>query len=222
MAGDAIRLRDALLVILTVTTGATDATAFERVGHVFASVITGNLILLGASAVSTNGSLALSCACALGGYALGAFITAPRRDRDGAVWPVGTTRALGLDLALLAAFGLGWEIVGGRPSRSIQIVLLALAAGAMGAQSSAVRRLGQMSTTYLTSTLTGLVESIARRRWSDGDSRGVAILGAATCGAAAGTALLLYAPAWLPALQLLPVVIVVIASRRLAAGYPAS
>ncbi|MBV8219562.1 MAG: hypothetical protein JO325_13935 [Solirubrobacterales bacterium] len=33
--------RDALLVLHAVTTCATDATAFERLGHTFASVITG-------------------------------------------------------------------------------------------------------------------------------------------------------------------------------------
>jgi uncharacterized membrane protein YoaK (UPF0700 family) len=214
-------MRDGLLVVLAVATGATDATAFERLGHAFASVITGNLILLGVSAVSRGGTQAQFAGCALAGYVLGVFIAAPRREPDGRVWPLGATVALGLDLALLVAFAVGWEIVGGHPGRLMQIVLLSTAAGAMGVQSSAVRRLGQMSTTYLTSTLTGIVESLAGRRWSQSHARGLAIIVAAVAGAAAATALILYAGAWLPALQLLPLGAVLIASRRLL-GRPAA
>jgi uncharacterized membrane protein YoaK (UPF0700 family) len=39
--------RDGLLVLLTLTTGAVDASCFLHLGNVFSSVITGNLILLG-------------------------------------------------------------------------------------------------------------------------------------------------------------------------------
>ncbi|HEX5292883.1 MAG TPA: DUF1275 family protein, partial [Streptosporangiaceae bacterium] len=40
-------LRDALMVALTLVTGATDAVAFTRLGNVFTSVMTGNMVLLG-------------------------------------------------------------------------------------------------------------------------------------------------------------------------------
>jgi Protein of unknown function (DUF1275) len=112
------------------------------------------------------------------------------------------------------AFAVGWEIVGGHPGRLMQLVLLTTAA-AMGVQSAAVRRLGQVSTTYLTSTLTGLVESLAVRRWSQSHARGLAIIAAAVAGAAGATALILYAGAWLPALQLIPLAVVLVGSRRL-------
>jgi uncharacterized membrane protein YoaK (UPF0700 family) len=209
------RTRDALLVVLAIATGATDATAFERLGHAFASVITGNLILLGVSAVSRGGSSAQFAGCALAGYVVGVFLAAPRTDHGERVWPLGASVALGLDLSLLVAFAVGWEIVGGHPGRLMQLVLLTTAAGAMGVQSAAVRRLGQVSTTYLTSTMTGLVESLAVRRWSPSHPRGLAIIAAAVGGAAAATALILYAGAWLPALQLLPLTIVLVGSRRL-------
>jgi len=222
---DAQRIRDGLLMVLALATGATDATAFERLNHVFASVITGNLILLGVSAVGRGGSLALFSGCALAGYALGVFVAAPRHQHQQQVWPRSATVALGLDLALLIGFAVGWEIVGGRPGRTVQIALLVMAAGAMGVQSTAVRRLGQVSTTYLTSTLTGLVESVAVRRWAPSQTRGLGIIAAAVAGAAGATALILYARAWLPALQLGPLVVVLAGSRRLigvpAAGSPA-
>ena len=54
-----IATRDGLLVLLTLTTGAVDASSFLHLGNVFSSVITGNLVLLGLSAATgpatTNG-----------------------------------------------------------------------------------------------------------------------------------------------------------------------
>ncbi len=95
------------------------------------------------------------------------------------------------------------------------LVLLALAAGAMGLQSAGVRRLGQMSTTYLTSTFTSLVEALRAHRWSPEHARSFRIVLAAVAGAAAGTALLLHATRLLPVLQLGPLAIVILASGRL-------
>lgn len=212
------RSRDVLLVLLAVTAGATDATVFERLGHVFASVITGNLVLLGVSAVEGDGVLALLAGCALGGYALGVLLAARRRreqGQDGLLWPASATVALTVDLAFLVAFTVGWELISSHPGRGAQALLVAVAGAAMGVQSAAVRRLGQMSTTYLTSTFTGLLEALVARRWSAEHARSLGILTAAVVGAAAATGLNLHARAWLPALQLVPVVLVVLASTQL-------
>jgi uncharacterized membrane protein YoaK (UPF0700 family) len=209
------RWRDLLLILLGVSTGAIDATAFERLGHVFASVITGNLILVGVSAARGDGQLALFAGCALCGYALGVLAAAPRADQPKRVWPPSATVALVLELGLLLAFTVGWELIGERPGEAEQLLLLVAVAAAMGVQSTAVRRLGSMSTTYLTSTLTGLLESLRQRRWSEGDGRSLGILGAAVAGAAGATGLILHARRWLPALALAPLVIVVLDSRRL-------
>jgi uncharacterized membrane protein YoaK (UPF0700 family) len=215
------RARDILLVLLGFATGATDATAFVRVGHVFASVITGNLILLGISAEQADGKLAVFGACALGGYGLGVMLGAPGRarrqesgQRDESLWPVGTTKTLILELGLLIAFAILWEAAGTHPSRGLQLALLALAAGAMGAQSTAVRRLGGFSTTYLTSTLTGVLEEIVARRWSDSTTRSVLIIMAAVGGAASAIAVITQARSALPALPLVPLIIVLVTARR--------
>ncbi len=72
-----------------------------------------------------------------------------------------------------------------------------------------------MSTTYLTSTLTGLLEALVIRRWGPQEGRSLRILLAAVAGAAAAVALIAHARSWLPAVQLLPLVIVVSASVRL-------
>lgn len=216
-SGGWLRSRDAPLVLLAVTTGATDATAFERLGHTFASVITGNLVLMGVSAARGDGALALSSGVALAGYALGVMIAAPRGkapDQD-SHWPAGTTSALAGDLACLVVFAVGWELTDGRPGRTTQTLLLALAAVAMGMQSTAVRRLGQMSTTYLTSTYTALFEALVARQWSDEYVRSIGILVMAFAGAAGATGLIVLARSLVPVLQLLPLAIVIVSARRL-------
>ena len=205
-------------MLLAITTGATDATAFERMGHVFASVITGNLVLLGVSAAHANGRLALLAVCALAGYSLGVLIAAPRRPAENdvqPVWPASATRALSGDLLFLVAFAVMWELVDGAPGSVTQVVMLALCGLAMGVQSTAVRRLGSVSTTYLTSTLTGLLEAIVVRSWTAVHTRSIGILTAALAGAAAATLLIIYEHRWLPLIQLLPLVIVELASLRL-------
>ncbi len=209
------RRRDLLLILLGFTTGATDATAFERLGHVFASVITGNVVLLGVAAAKPDGKLALFAGCALAGYACGVFAAAPRSAppaEETPLWPAGTTVALLGELALLIAFAVGWELAGNHPAEAAQALLLAAAAAAMGVQSTAVRRLGQMSTTYLTSTLTGLVEALAVMRWSEDHLRSVGILLMLVAGAVAAVLLVDHARAAVPALQLIPLGIVVAAA----------
>jgi uncharacterized membrane protein YoaK (UPF0700 family) len=218
MTREDTRFRNALLMLLAVTAGATDATAFERLGHVFASVITGNLVVLGVGSVRADGRLALLAGCALGAYALGVILAAPRRPEDNKarpVWPSSVTLALRADLLCLVAFAVMWEIVGGAPGQTAQVVMLVLCGTAMGVQSTAVRRLGQISTTYMTSAMTGVLEAVVARRWTEAESRSVGILLALLVGAAAATALISYLHEWLPAVQLLPLVIVELASVRL-------
>jgi uncharacterized membrane protein YoaK (UPF0700 family) len=213
------RLRDLLLIALAVVTGVTDATAFVRLGHVFASVITGNLVLIGISAVQRDGTAALLAGTSLAAYAAGVSLAAPRGGSTAGpapLWPRAATVTLGAEGALLAVFAVGWELAPDHPGTSTQALLLAALAGAMGMQSTAVRRLGQISTTYLTSTLTGVFESLARLRWPAGQGRSVGILCAALAGAAAGTEIVSSARAWLPALQLIPLALVVLSARRLA------
>ena len=67
------RRRDVLVVVLTLTTGAVDAVTFLRLGNVFSSVITGNLVLLGVAAGRASARLAVNSGLALAGYAAGAL-----------------------------------------------------------------------------------------------------------------------------------------------------
>jgi uncharacterized membrane protein YoaK (UPF0700 family) len=202
----------ALAVVLTLGTGATDVASFVRLGDVFASVMTGNLVLLGLAAERLSGALAVHTVVAFAGYVLGVAIgsrlTGGAAAEAGGRWHGPVMTALLVELALLAAFTLGWELTGAAPRGASQVGLLAAAAAAMGTQSVAARRLGgpaggPVSTTYLTGTLTSAVAALvtpgerARVR-----SRELSLLAALAAGAAGGGLVLAAAPTWLPAIPL--------------------
>ncbi|WP_067138783.1 YoaK family protein [Microtetraspora malaysiensis] len=198
-----------LAVILTVGAGAVDAACFIRLGGVFSSVVTGNLVLLGYAISGLIMDVALRTVVAVGGYisgvAIGTGITGPPKE-DMPIWPVKVTMALMLEFACLILFSTGWVLTGGRPDGIVAFALLALAAVAMGLQSAAMRGLGghaALSTTYLTGTLTGLVAAMLMPRRSGRlDSRGMAILAALTIGAAIGSLLVVNAPPVYPIVPL--------------------
>ena len=222
------------MVLLTVTTGAVDAACFMHLGHVFCSVVTGTLVLLGIAAGTHDPALAESAGVALASYTAGVAIGAPLAARragrwlDGwparraqrpavhrEIWPSWLTVALALEFCVLAAFCAGWELTGGHPSHGAQLLLLILVGSAMGIQGSTVRQLGEISTTYLTGTLTGVVAGLVTGRVPDGLSRSLGIFAAVVAGAVGSAVITTYAPALLPLLVLTPLALVVwIASAR--------
>jgi uncharacterized membrane protein YoaK (UPF0700 family) len=208
-------VRDGLLVLLTLTTGAVDASCFLHLGNVFSSVITGNLVLLGVAVATQSASLAIHSGVALAGYSAGVLIGAPiatRRARGGETWPLSVSVTLVAEFCVLAAFSVGWELTGGRPGSTAQVLLIAALAVAMGIQSAAVRQLGGMSTTYLTGTLTAVVTELVTRDRGPGFARSVGVLAAIVSGAVVGGLVAEHAPAWLPAAIMTPLAVVVIAS----------
>ena len=160
-----------IAVLLTFASGASDVTSFTRLGNVFTSVMTGNITVFGLSLARGSASLALHTAVAFAGYvtgvAAGTLVGRYRADRtsvepDGERWPAHMTLTLAAELTLLAGVLAGWEATGSRPAGWAQYAILAAAACAMGIQSAAVvqLKLGNVSTTYLTGTLTGLVSAV--------------------------------------------------------------
>ena len=110
---------------------------------------------------------------------------------------------------MLAVFTAGWEITGAKPEGGAQLILLALAALAMGMQSAvvAVMGLGGVSTTYLTGTLTTLIDSLASARpRQEGNGRRVATVCALAAGAGLSGLLLATVPAAVPAVPLVMLV----------------
>ena len=213
------RYRDLLVVILTLCTGALDAVCFLRLGKVFSSVITGNLALLGIAVGEKNGGLAANGGLTLAGYAAGVVLGtlfAGTAERGQPVWPRRVSVTLAVELGILVVFSAGWLVWSSHRGTATRMVLLVLAAAAMGVQTAAVRRLGQMSSTYLTSTLTGLFAALATWRMPDEWQRSVGVIVALVVGAIFGSLAATLAPSWLPAAVLVPQVCVLIGS--LAAG----
>jgi uncharacterized membrane protein YoaK (UPF0700 family) len=129
---------------------------------------------------------------------------------------VAVTAALGAEFALLASLSAGWLLTGGRPAGDAQLVLLALATVAMGMQTAAVRRLGQMSSTYLTSTMAGLVTALAVRRRPDDWQRSAGALLTIVIGALLGAFTATQFPDWLPVVILTPLAAVIAISLKIA------
>jgi uncharacterized membrane protein YoaK (UPF0700 family) len=218
-APDADQLRRLMDVLLTVATGCLDAVSFLSLGRVFASVMTGNLVLLGIGFAERRGNLALHAGVALASYGAGVAGGARiggRPDEHEAAWPRPVSAALVVELALLAGALAGWELAAAAPSGAAQLALLAAVTAAMGIQSSAVNRLRSgVSTTYLTSAFVQLATSLVVGPRDQIAVRGSAVL-AMVAGAAAGAGLLAVAPrlAPAPAVVLLAGVVVIAALFR--------
>jgi uncharacterized membrane protein YoaK (UPF0700 family) len=226
--------RDGLVVLLTVTTGAVDAASFLYLGHVFCSVVTGTMVLLGISIGTHDPGLALNCGVALVSYVVGVVAGTPlavrragrwlegwpvrrwhRASKHHEIWPSWLTVALAVEFCMLALFSLGWELTSGRPSGVVQRLLLASVGVAMGIQGATVRQLGEISTTYLTGTLTGVISALATGRRPDGLRRSLGIFIALVTGAILSAVITVYQPALLPIVVLAPIALVVwLASAR--------
>jgi len=232
-------------VALTFASGAMDVASFTRLGSVFTSVMTGNIVLWGLAAARGSLTLASHTAVAIVGYiagvAAGSRIAVGARgaaDADGGedddtragegragAWPAHVTWTLLAELALLGGFAVGWEVTGARPGGWVQFCLLAVAAAGMGVQSSAVKNMGltEVSTTYLTGTLTGLVSSLvspgprATDRW-----RRLGVLLGLAAGASLTGLLVATAPDGVPALPLAALITCVglAASQQRGSGSP--
>lgn len=209
-----VRRRDGLVVVLTVVTGAVDAIGLLRLGGVFTSVMTGNMVLLGIAAAHHDASIAIHTGVAFLTYVVGSFLgarVAGHAQDDDHLWPRPIVHALTLELAMIALFTLWWEAVGAAPSTAVEYVLLSLNAIALGIQSSAVLRFGihGLSTTYLTGTLTQFIAGLTKRG-APLQVRSALILLGLIGGAAAGATMAVYAPRLAPLVPLGALSIVVI------------
>src|SRR5690606_9502826 len=122
---------------LAACAGATDLLAVVTHGGAFASVVTGNLVLVGYSVVRTVVSFLVRPAIAVANCAVvvAAWLL---------LWRTRTCTLmtqLGAERSLLAAVSSGWLLTEGRPATAAGIALLAGAGAAMGAQRAVLLRL---------------------------------------------------------------------------------
>jgi uncharacterized membrane protein YoaK (UPF0700 family) len=207
-----------IAVVLTFASGASDVASFTRLGGVFTSVMTGNMTVFGLALARRSASLAAHTGVAFAGYVAGVVLgtrigwhfARRRPDRvaakaPGGDWPPQMTLTMLVEVALIAGVVIGWELSGSRPAGVTQFVILAMSACAMGIQSAAVNQmgLGNVSTTFLTGTLTGLVTAITTPDRKRGGLRrpSVLLLGL-VAGAVLAGVLLYSAPDVVPLLTL--------------------
>jgi uncharacterized membrane protein YoaK (UPF0700 family) len=201
------KVRDLLVVVLAINSGATDAIGFLALGGAFTSVMTGNMVLLGLSAARHDGSAAAHSGLAIVffivGCALGTRLAGTAR-KDQSIWPTAVNRALAVQLALSLTFAISWWAADAHPTGNTGLALLLINAVALGSQSTAVQRFGVpgLSTTYLTGTLTTLVNRLVSGHRLRDVHHHLQLLVGLIGGAALGGTLAIHAPWVAPLLPL--------------------
>ncbi|UFS97533.1 YoaK family protein [Nocardia huaxiensis] len=186
------------LILLTAATGAMDALVFTCHGQVFASVLTGNFVLLGASVVlpwrEFSGPVTV-----IAGYLLGVLLAARRCRAEDTRRIRRIAQCLLAEAALVVVLAVLAGVLGDHVTRTLVLTLASLA---MGVQSATVMAADSNSpTTYLTSTFTRFFSDAAVS--GTVDPWAAARIAALVAGAGAGVAVGLSLPNWgfaLPAL----------------------
>jgi uncharacterized membrane protein YoaK (UPF0700 family) len=175
-----------------------DLLALAGLGGAFAGVVTGNLVTAGYGVGTGNFRLIAPAGTAVAAFTVGVLAWARLwHERPRAV--VGMLLA---ELALLVVVAVGWIVTGAHPGPLAALLLLAVAALAMGGQSVTALRL-QASTTYMTGTLVSALQDVVTGR--PGRRRAAVRQLVALVGGATAAAVLLHFLAW--AVPLLPVVL---------------
>lgn len=158
-------LLSAVTIVLTAAAGAIDVVTFFTFNEVFASTMTGNLVLLGLGIGQGDWYQALDNLVAISGYCGGLIVgtiicgVAMRR----LPWRNAVGVALTAELALLLAVGVYFFTVDEGALGQLRVVVLVLGAGlAMGIQAAAMRYVGPAGTptSFLSGTVTNWVSSL--------------------------------------------------------------
>lgn len=197
------RTLSAVTVILTAAAGAIDVVTYFAFNQVFASTMTGNLVLLGLGLGEGDVTQILDNVCAILGYCGGLVAGTVFCGLAMRRWPwrnaVGAT--LTFELALLLLLGAFWYGVDeDSPIVEWKVVVLVVGAGlAMGVQAAALRYVGPAGTptSFLSGTVTnwvsGLVELHKPFAWNwNSPLRLLAVVAAAGGNAVVQR----WAPAW--------------------------
>lgn len=152
----------AILLILTIVTGVVDAVSILALGRVFVANMTGNVVFVGFALAGAPGFSLAASLSALAGFVVGANVGGslpePPPGRSAELLRLGVM----IELAVLVV-ALVVSAVAGHPLGDVtRDVVAGLAAVALGAQNSVVRRLKvpDLTTTVLTMTLVGIAADI--------------------------------------------------------------
>jgi uncharacterized membrane protein YoaK (UPF0700 family) len=181
-----------LLVGLAAVAGWLDALSFLELGKVFTSFQSGNLIFLGLAIDEGDGALfagaAVSLAALVAGSAVGAYVIGQAKVQQ--LSGPRVRAAFTLECALLVAFAICWQAVGNTSAHGIvRLVLIALAAAAMGIQGATVLalRLPGVMTNAMTATLNLAGALIGLRARGAEAERDASTIGAGTVAALCGS-----------------------------------
>ena len=156
-------VRDLFLLVLTACAGSLDAVGYLRL-HAFAANMTGNTVIFGLSLGGRHLQAVWPPVVALAAFAAGAFIGAilGGEGNDDNPWPAAASRAFVVEVVILVALAVGWDHLHVSPDERT-LILLGLAASAMGIQSGIVHDIHHegASTTYMSGTLARTFEYIA-------------------------------------------------------------
>jgi uncharacterized membrane protein YoaK (UPF0700 family) len=157
--------RDLLFVVLTSAAGSVDALSLFGLGGVFASALSGNTVVLGASLVQGESMRAYLGIIVFVGYILGAALAAfllRQEIRSTVGWSTRVTRTLGIELILLLGLFLSTYLDSGL------VFLVLLAAFSMGIQFICAKHVNRSGvvTTMITGTLSSLISRLVDRRKS--------------------------------------------------------
>ena len=209
-----LRLRDGLLVSLTLAAGAIDAVSWLSFSKVFSAFMTGNVAFVAFDVGGADSAPPSLCLVALAAFAVGAAVSGFVIGRPGstAVWPQRVTIALSVVVVIEVFFLVLWLVVGARPSQTQRGLLLAVSAAAMGVQSYAVFALGvrDIFTSAVTATWTVLTGELLHSWAPAGERlRFAGVIAATFGGAAVGSVLIVHARAWAPFFPLVVTALVV-------------
>lgn len=160
----------AMALVLSFAAGATDAFAFLQLGGVFTANMTGNFVLAGLTSRPDFAEVLLGASVAVLLFSVGTFLafrfTRSVATADGRT-PEAPSRRLVLVLggAVVAQSGVlaGWMLSAETRTTPVICALIALSALAMAGQTAVARRIERsgVTTTFVTGTLTSLMQSLA-------------------------------------------------------------
>jgi uncharacterized membrane protein YoaK (UPF0700 family) len=185
------RTLSAVTIVLTAAAGAIDVVTYFAFNQVFASTMTGNLVMLGLGLGQGDVGQIVDNLCAIAGYCgglvLGTVFCGLMMRRY--PWRSAVGATLTFELALLLALGAFWYGVDGGQLVQWKVVVLVLGAGlAMGVQAAAMRYIGPAGTptSFLSGTVTnwvsGLVELHKPFAWNWNSPLRIGIVVAAAFG----------------------------------------
>lgn len=198
------------LVVLSFGSGATDAFAFLALGGVFTANMTGNLVLAGLVGRPDYLETLLTASLAVVAFLVAMYVGF-RVTRTGP--PQRLLAAVGVVQSVVLVL---WIAVGHPAGLTLTAVMIVLSAVAMGWHTVLGRRLSAragISTTFVTGTLTAVMQGLAEGR-SDGQPLRIAAVVALVLGSFAGALVLLGLPSVGPVLPVLAAVVAWVLIRR--------